>query len=168
MDIVPSLSVSIASKFFAAFLLNFFASLRSSVPSWSLSALLNAAAVLSWFCMLLSLVFLSCLASLLVSFIASLVLGSEDRDCEVSACLGAALTSSGELSAAKTTVAVPAKSPATNTEIMERFILMLLSGNVKTRSSDWWPRAAYTRLFGYLYATIEISKSYARSHGIPP
>src|SRR3954463_10495886 len=156
MDIVPSLSVSIASKFFAAFLLNFFASLRSSVPSWSLSALLNAAAILSWFCMLLSpavALVLSCLVSLLVSFIASLVLGSEDLDCEVSACLGAALTSSGGLSAAKTTVAVPANSPATNSEIMERFILMLLSGNVKTRSSDWWPRAAYTRLFGYLYAT---------------
>src|SRR6185436_769015 len=131
MDSVPSLSVSIASKFFAAFLLKCFASLRSSVPSWSLSALLNAAAVLSWSCMLLSLVFLSCLGSLLVSFCASLVFGSEDLDCEVSACLGAAFTSVSEvlLSAANTTVAVPANNPATNSEIMERFILMLLCGN---------------------------------------
>src|SRR6185295_18225936 len=151
MDRVPSLSVSIASKFLAAFLLNFFASLRSRVPSLSLSAFLKAAAVLSWSCMLLSLVFLSCLASLLVSFIASLVLGSDYLDCEVSACLGAALTSvSAVLSAANTMVAVPANNPATNSEMRERFMAMILSGR-KSKIRGRPSNVRGTAFLGYVW-----------------
>src|SRR4051812_13402307 len=93
--------------------------------------------------MLLSLVVLSCFASLLVSFIASLVFGSDERDCDVSACLGAAFTSvSDVLSAAKTTVAVPANNPATKSEIIERFILMLLFLKWENAVIYRWPRAA--------------------------
>src|SRR3954447_13777018 len=118
--------------------------------------------------MLLSLVFLSCLASLLVSFCASLVFGSDERDCDVSACLGAAFTSvSDVLSAAKTMVAVPANNPATKSEIMERFILMLLFLKWKTRSSIGGRGPHLMRLFCYIYATTEMIKSYVRSHVVP-